>query len=153
VTTATDSRAWDYSVKDSSSRTYTDNSADSRDYSVNDSSDRSFHETYNITAIDGGAVKGMEGTARAAITGSSDQLSRALDFGQGALDAANETSRTTAGLLKSVLGSQQDFARAFVGDFYKSQQTEQERNFDRLASLGTVVALVIGAGFVLTRGR
>ena len=95
----------------------------------------------------------MEGTARAAITGSSDQLSRALDFGQGALDAANETSRTTAGLLKSVLGSQQDFARAFVGDFYKSQQTEQERNFDRLASLGTVVALVIGAGFVLTRGR
>lgn len=143
VTTATDSRAWDYSVSDSST--------DNRDFSVNDYSDRSFTQNYNITALDGGAIAGIEGVANAAIGGSARQLSAALDFGKGALDAANETTRTTAGLLTNVLGSQQEFARGFVADFYKSQQTEQERGFDRIASMGTVVVLVIGAALVLRR--
>lgn len=159
VTTATDSRSWDYSVNDSSDRSYRDNSvtnatdsrafdysvndssSDNRDFSVNDYSDRSFTQNYNITALDGGAISGMEATTKAA-----------LDFGRGALDAANETTRTTANLLSGVLGSQQEFARGFVADFYKSQQTEQERGFDRLAQLGTIAVLVIGAGMIM-KGR
>lgn len=104
----------------------------------------------------GFAAEAQDEAAR--LTG--DTVRAGFTFGREAMDEANwlagkALDAVSFGLqeVSNEAGETRQWARDFVGEFYQSQQTEAERNFDRISSLATVAVLVLGAGYILWKVR
>jgi hypothetical protein len=86
-------------------------------------------------------------TSIEALSGSYDKgLNYATDLAGRTIDAVLQNT-------KEQTRASSDLVTGFARDLFQANQTESERNFDRISSLATVAVVVIVVGFVLTRGK